>query len=184
MKKLTLIFASIEACSWRRDGNINFPPPSRIVAGVVRLFAIVGFLFSLTACSNPERVAQKLIKDYLKENLKDPSSYSPAEFGHLDSLYTTFDSQVFEDSFRHSKGEYDVAMFEDDFKASGLALEKMKQIQVEWEKAEKEFHPQFCGWKMSHKYRAKNGFGALDISTDVFYFDKELTKVVDVEDNN
>lgn len=51
-------------------------------------------------------------------------------------------------------------------------------------KAEKEFRPQFCGWKMSHKYRAKNGFGAFDISTDVFYFDKELTKIVDVEDNN
>ena len=150
----------------------------------MKKIALICIVVVFAACGSPEKTAQKLVKDYLNENLKDPSSYLPAEFGHLDSLYTTFDSQVFEDSFRRAKGEYDVAMFEDDFKASGLALEKMKQTQAEWEKAEKEFRPQFCGWKMSHKYRAKNGFGAFDISTDVFYFNKELTKIVDVEDNN
>ncbi len=148
----------------------------------MKKFPLICIAVVFVACGSPEKTAQKLVKDYLKENLKDPASYSPVEFGRLDSLYTTFDSQVFEDRFQRAKGEYDVAMFEDDFKALGVALEKMKQTQSEWEKAEKGFQPQFCGWKMSHKYRAKNGFGALDISTDTFHFNKELTAVTDVEE--
>lgn len=72
-------------------------------------------------------------------------------------------------------------MEQDDFnkaidKAEEAAM-KREELQA---KMRAEFVPEFVGWSVSHTYRAKNGFGALDISTDTFYFDKELTKIIGV----
>ena len=60
---------------------------------------------------------------------------------------------------------------------AGEAATKREELQA---KMRAEFVPEFIGWSISHTYRAKNGFGALDISTDTFYFDKELTMVIGV----
>jgi len=38
-------------------------------------------------------------------------------------------------------------------------------------------HPVLLGWRMTHKFRAKNGFGALGIQNMEFFFDKEVTKI-------
>lgn len=183
MKKFALIFASIEACNWQCEGSIKFPPPSRILGGSIRLFAIAGLLFCITACNSPEKTAQKLVRDYLKENLKDPSSYQPAKFGQLDSTYSEFvlDEKlivkeiepIIEESDRYlNQNNYDKA-----FDKAEEAAIKRKEMQA---KLQADFVPEFIGWSISHTYRAKNGFGALDISTDTFYFDKELTKIIGV----
>ena len=55
----------------------------------MKKIALICIVVVFAACGSPEKTAQKLVKDYLKENLKDPSSYLPAEFGHLDSLLKT-----------------------------------------------------------------------------------------------
>lgn len=175
MKKIALIFAT--------NGALRFLSPSRIVEGSIRLFAVVGLLFCMAACSSPEKTAQKLVKDYLKENLKDPSSYQSAKFGQLDSTYSEFVldedcvekelKPIIEESERYMKhGDFEKAID----KAEEVAI-KRKELQV---KKRSEFVPEFIGWSISHTYRAKNGFGALDISTDTFYFNKELTEVTGV----
>ncbi|MCL1933524.1 MAG: hypothetical protein FWF53_06925 [Candidatus Azobacteroides sp.] len=40
---------------------------------------------------------------------------------------------------------------------------------------------EFYAYTMIHQYRAKNGFGAIDVGRIVFYFDKDITKVKDTE---
>ena len=41
---------------------------------------------TLFSCTSPEKKAQKLIKQQLKETLNNPKSYEPVNFGSLDSL--------------------------------------------------------------------------------------------------
>lgn len=143
---------------------------------------LICLAFAFVACGSPEKTAQKLITGYLKENLKDPDSYQPAEFGKLDSAYTSFDDQakVFSARFDAAKAESKLRISQKDLPAMQASIANMKQLMEEWEKAEGDFKPEFAGWKMQHKYRAKNGYGATDISVDTFCFDEGMTKVVDV----
>lgn len=134
----------------------------------------------MTACGSPEKTAQKLVKDYLKENLKDPSSYEPIEFGSLDTLYTSVAADTDYIKLAKEATEYLQKAVYDDY-GSGWGIIGMK-LKEKADSIERNFVPAFKGWKMVHKYRAKNGFGALDLSTDIFCFNKELSKVTDVED--
>ena len=138
----------------------------------------------LCACSSPEKRAQKLIKDYLMENLKDPSSYDPAKFGGLDSLYSSFELKDEEFTAIHDKlkARFDLELACNDFKATDATLKEMDANIEAWNEAKAAFQPRFIGWKMNHRYRAKNGFGALDIHEQTFQFDKELTEIVGVDE--
>ena len=40
------------------------------------------------------------------------------------------------------------------------------------------FQPEFIGWKMTHKFRAKNRVGGNELNEIEFQFDKDITKVV------
>ena len=42
------------------------------------------------------------------------------------------------------------------------------------------FQPEFIGWKMIHKFRAKNRMGGNELNEIEFQFDKDITKVVKV----
>ncbi|MCD8030051.1 MAG: hypothetical protein LUF85_04280 [Bacteroides sp.] len=52
-----------------------------------KLLVILFISLILAGCSD-EKKAQRLIKQYLKENLNDPSSYQPVSFGELE-VYST-----------------------------------------------------------------------------------------------
>ena len=51
----------------------------------MKKIALICIVVVFAACGSPEKTAQKLVKDYLKENLKDPSSELPTEGWHLHS---------------------------------------------------------------------------------------------------
>lgn len=46
--------------------------------------------------------------------------------------------------------------------------------------SKKSFQPEFIGWKMTHKFRAKNRMGGTELNELEFQFDKDITKVVKV----
>lgn len=46
--------------------------------------------------------------------------------------------------------------------------------------SKKSFQPEFIGWKMTHKFRAKNRMGGTELNELKFQFDKDITKVVKV----
>ena len=146
----------------------------------MKKIALICIVVVFAACGSPEKTAQKLVKDYLKENLKDPSSYQSIEFGSLDTLYTSVAADTeYTDLVKEATENLQKALYSDH--GSGWAIIGMK-LKEKSDSIERNFVPTFKGWKMAHKYRAKNGFGALDLSTDIFCFNKELSKVIDVEE--
>lgn len=46
--------------------------------------------------------------------------------------------------------------------------------------SKKSFQPEFIGWKMTHKFRAKNRMGGTELNKVEFRFDKDITKVIKV----
>ena len=46
--------------------------------------------------------------------------------------------------------------------------------------SKKSFQPEFIGWKITHKFRAKNRMGGTELKKVEFRFDKDITKVIKV----
>ena len=64
-------------------------------------------------------------------------------------------------------------------------LEKEKPLWLEFKHyqdkinaSKNNFQPEFIGWKMTHKFRAKNRMGGNELNEIEFQFDKDITKVV------
>lgn len=67
-------------------------------------------------------------------------------------------------------------------------VEKWKQLWTEFKhhqdiikESKKNFKPKFFGWKMTHKYRAKNQYDATILQNRQFCFNEDLTQVTGVE---
>jgi len=150
--------------------------------------SLVISVFTLVSCNSNEKKAKKLIKDYLSKNLNDASSYEPVEFSKLDSTFSSFyfssegQKLTEKEEFAHNRA-FDLSI-EDVLEENPKIQDSIriyKQIEETSKKAyeEKEltYVGEFNGWKMTHKYRAKNGLGAMILGTTNYTFDKELTVV-------
>ncbi len=67
-------------------------------------------------------------------------------------------------------------------------IEMWKKLWVEFKRyqdiiydSKNSFVPQFIGWKVVHKYRAKNKNGGVELKEEAFYFDKEKTRITGVK---
>ena len=151
-----------------------------------KLFLLaVTILFAATAivsCGSPEKTAQKLIKSNLNKNLKDPSSYEPCHFGSLDSLYSSFEpaDKKFASEQEWLKKRLNIASTFGNSKDIKEIRKEMDENLKAWKEAEAAFQVEFIGWEMFHMYHAKNGFKEWVRCLQLFQFDKELTKVIDV----
>ncbi|MBN8704175.1 MAG: hypothetical protein LCH32_01610 [Bacteroidetes bacterium] len=148
----------------------------------------IGLVLIFVSCNSTEKKAQKIIKDYLSKNLNDASSYESVEFSNLDSTFSNFyfspegQELTKKQDFAHNR-EFELKMkdimeenpkIQDSIKICKEIEEETKKL---YEEKEKEYVGEFNGWKMSHKYRAKNKLGAIVLGTTDFTFDKELTKI-------
>jgi len=123
---------------------------------------------ALVGCQKSnEDIAKGLINDYIKASANDPESYEPVEFDKLDTLKTFY---AYSKEYLENKEKYD-----DKFRN----YEDYNTIR---DSLKKSFVPEFTGFMMRHKFRAKNGFGAKILNSKVFYFDKELSKVDSLAD--
>lgn len=68
---------------------------------------------------------------------------------------------------------------EDNQKALGLWGE-YKIIQERVYRDRDSYKPEFLGWKISHKYRARNQYNALMLREEEIHFDKDLTKIINI----
>ena len=57
---------------------------------------------------------------------------------------------------------------------------EFKHYQDKINASKNNFQPEFIGWKMTHKFRAKNRVGGNELNEIEFQFDKDITKVVKV----
>lgn len=165
-----------------------------------KFFLLTILTTCLLGCSSREDKIKTLIKEYVKENLKEPSSYEPLSFSVLDSTFTSYFSTE-EGKMLYDLGSYFGEYYKkyDKFDSLSFAAfkkphsfdkylslkdsakyyrKKYEDAYMLYKENEKNFKGEFNGWRVTHKYRAKNGFGILDFENMEFFFDKEVTKIV------
>lgn len=172
----------------------------KILLGAITL--IVAMLFASCATS-PDDKAKKLIKDHLHETLHDEKSYESVSYGVLDSVFTTvYDDDLFvvssakfleyKDKFDSEMKDFDLYsdMYSQSYRNKALraynnATEYLDSITLYGTIADsikRNFKPVFNGWSMNHSYRANNASGNKVIGHFRFYFDKDITKLIDTKD--
>ncbi len=153
-------------------------------------------LYVIGCTTSNEDKAKALINEYMKDNLKDPSSYEAVSYGQLDSLFfpfidteegrELFDKRSPTGVFNKEARRYELAAISAKTRAERELLEdsasyfkrEIEKYESLFKEKDEEYKGEFIGWIMSHEYRAKNSFGALDLDTKDFYFDKEFTEIV------
>lgn len=134
-----------------------------------KAFIIIALSIVMISCNSPENQANSLMDVYFKENLKDPSSYECIKKGSL-CLYTPMAMAIEQENIRVINGEASTDTIND-------FLEHIKSYFIK-----NNTNPyDTLAWKISIKYRAKNSYGGYDINDCVFYFDKGITKIIDIK---
>lgn len=135
-------------------------------------------------CSG-ESNTDRLIREYMEANLKDPSSYEIISTSEPDSAFyigAGSDAyKVWEDMYDEykRKSDYELMSMNPDVEMARIYQESMAEAIQEMEKLAKV--KEWTGWKVKHEYRAKNAMGALVKQTTTFYFDKEMSKIEDAK---
>lgn len=151
-----------------------------------KLLLLSAIIFA-AACSSPQKDAESLIKKFMKENLNDPKSYEIVEFTEIDSLWTNTDRLSSDFEFEAGSMERNHQHMLDMFEITNdrQYLDSAKIIMDKWDLAIKdikktiaEFEPEFKGFRVYHKYRAKNAMGATTLSIMELHLNPELTKIV------
>lgn len=163
---------------------------------------IVGLAF-VSCNTSPEDNAKKLIKNHLHETLHDEKSYESVSYGKLDSVYTTiFDDDLYvvsnakflsySDKFDSEMKDFDLYsdMYSQSYRNKAILaynnatkyLDSIKLYGTISDSIKNNFTPAFKGWSMKHSYRANNASGNKTIGHFRFYFDKDITEIIDTKD--
>lgn len=161
-----------------------------------RIIALLAVSMLLAGCSQtPEEKAKAIITKAINDELDDPSTYEPIEFGALDSAITSLDNHreyvlmvdlvkvLVEKSETHlnlAKMYQGISQysFDDEMRQGRELLDSVHHIEARLDAIKAAFKPEFVGWKMTHSFRAKQAGEDKKKYDEVYYLDKELTKVV------
>jgi hypothetical protein len=149
---------------------------------------------TLLSCTSPE---QKSINTYVEENFKDPKSYELISLKCIDTITVT-ENKIYnlelktERNLKVNRARMDLV--EELFLDFDNNKERFHDLTWENVKAQKEIDKdnkeiekleklpkdkKLYGYLFEHKYRAKNGFNALDLQTDLVNMDLNY-KVINV----
>jgi hypothetical protein len=149
---------------------------------------------TLLSCTSPE---QKSINTYVEENFKDPKSYELISLKCIDTITVT-ENKIYnlelktERNLKVNRARMDLV--EELFLDFDNNKERFHDLTWENVKAQKEIDKDnkeiekleklpkdknLYGYLFEHKYRAKNGFNALDLQTDLVNMDLNY-KVINV----
>jgi hypothetical protein len=163
-----------------------------------KVILFMSLSIALFSCSNESKMKSG-IKEYFNTNAKDPKSYEFVELKVFDTLTIgAVAKSVIEDIDRNIQSEKDDIIFQKGLMAKYPTLtgsEEKSKIESSEEmikiyKTDKEAVKKFLNSKeivlynASHKYRLKNGFGALDLSNSDFVFDKDFNVVKMATEND
>lgn len=147
------------------------------------IMPIMAAMLMASCASEPtsEEKAQKLIKDYIMTNANNPKSYESISFGALDS---TFSSYYASERYKalDKKRELNSAAFDKfmelrNLDSAEIYMNDNQRIAELMTSEAASYKGEHFGWKMTHRYRAANGFGAITLGTTTFFFNKELTEI-------
>lgn len=163
------------------------------------VFSVIVANSLMAQSQNRIETAKTLIRTEFKNNMNDYASYQPVSYSKLDSLFTN----PYEDEKFVKLWINPVIEALNDLEMPSLKItsdvnpiiEKIKENPSKYKddilprleifNISQElmydmidtFIPEFVGWKIVHKYRAKNLYNATVLHEDEFRFDKGLTKV-------
>lgn len=165
------------------------------------LLTLVAIVPMLIACSSPEKKAQDLITNYLKVELNNFDRYNPLSWGELepvDVLIEHYDAyKIAKNGVEEQKRRLAEA---EESKKNALELgvpedhEIIRQIdsQIDTQESHLRYYeldvksvisafPYIDGYSMKHSYEWVNALGETVKTDEIFYFDKDLKKVVCTE---
>ena len=149
---------------------------------------MLGLSVLIFSCSNESKMKSE-IKNYLDKNAKDPKSYEFVELKILDTVTIgDIDKRIVEDI------TYDIETNKEDIVFQNKLIKDYPSISNDEQKAiidsvqnviatltkeldanKKDFaNKEILGYVATHKFRIKNGFGALDLDEMWVEFDKDF----------
>lgn len=165
--------------------------------------AIISLILTTYSCKqNPQKQAEGLIKKQLETSLHDIDSYESVEFGTLDSAFSQVENLeeykevvFWEEKYKHkctvalnnAETYEEIGLYDTQsryIKEAETLLDSLKKYERRHFELDSLFTPKFIGWRLEHTFRANNPEGHKVISHRVYYFDKDLTKIVRDEDNS
>ena len=165
------------------------------------LLTLMAIVPMLIACSSPEKKAQDLITNHLKETIVNFDRYNPLSWGELepvDVLIEHYDEYLMakrnvetqEGRIKEMddmiKKALELGMSKDDVNVMRMESEK-ETVERRARTAEAEVKavvnsfPYIEGYSMKHSYEWVNALGETVKTDEIFYFDKDLKKVVCTE---
>ncbi|GAD04515.1 hypothetical protein HQ45_06790 [Porphyromonas crevioricanis] len=170
---------------------------------LITMIALVGLVVAFSGCKKtPQKQAELLVKKRLEVSLHDFSSYESVQFGTLDSTFSQVkDLEEFQTSLSlaeklkekgFEKGEdaklyskFGLYQEQARYATEAMLLLDSAMFHIRrCEELDSLFTPEFIGWQITHSFRAKNASGNKIIAHRIFYFDKDLTRIVKDEDNS
>lgn len=165
--------------------------------------SFIGLMFAITSCTqNPQKQAESLVKKQLETSLHDMNSYESVEFGTLDSAFSKVEdleeykevvfweekySRKCTSALNNAETYEELGLYDTQssyIQEAETLLDSLKKYEKRHQELDSLFVPKFIGWKLEHTFRANNPEGHKVISHRVYYFDKDLTKIVRDEDNS
>lgn len=148
------------------------------------LFVLTASIF-MVSCSQEEKLITKL-EDHLKQKLKDPSSYERIN-AKLDTVYVVdnLESSIkyLESSLQLNQSTLSILNYSDEPEAYNDYKNKVemdkKMISELKEKQSKADPNEIFQIYGLFEYRAKNGFGALNVGTTKVWYNPEDDKILD-----
>ncbi len=132
---------------------------------------IISCALLVSSCTqSPERKAQATLQKFMLENSFEPSSYSPVE--------TKVDS-FFVDYLETSRGKTLKADIET-LRAERTEVAQIIELTRQLDEERKTYRPMFYGWRVLHKYRARNGYGAIVLTEREFFLDPSF-EIMDLD---
>ena len=127
------------------------------------------YLLAILALTGCKEKYERVIDRYLEDHLKDPSSYQNVEIGKP-GIITPISKAFVETVSRAKAGEFPM----DSVNA------KLAQIKAYY--ISQGINPyDTLGWSVSHRYRAKNSFGATELVEVEYTFDKNLERITETK---
>jgi PBP1b-binding outer membrane lipoprotein LpoB len=163
-----------------------------------KIYLILGLSVLMFSCSNENKMKSE-IKNYLDKNAKDPTSYEFVELKILDTVTVgdinkrivedlTIDINRLKENIESQKKLIsDFPTLPSDAEKQNIKVSEV-EISILTKKLDankKDFtNKEILGYISTHKFRIKNGFGALDLDEMWVEFDKDFKLLKMGEDLN
>lgn len=161
------------------------------------------FALIIISCDSNQNKIENSLKKYFNENANDPSSYEPLETNIIDTLIYSEIAKNKISNLEEDIKEYDKEIIEIEEEIEKSEFESLKNISEERLKNRidsKELmssdinklqpylnNDSVLAYIVQHKYRAKNGFGAITLSNgyfaintknEILYYDRNLGDLI------